>query len=64
MYGCSKHIDMRYHFMRNLTKDGVVELVHSGTQDQVTNIMTKLLNLDAFLMLRKLIGVREVSEVN
>lgn len=33
MHGCSKDIDVCYHFLRDLTKDGVVELVHCGTQD-------------------------------
>ena len=64
MHGRSKHIDVRYHFLRDLTKDGVVELVHCGTQDQVADIMTKPLKLDAFLKLTKLLGVREVPEVN
>lgn len=28
MHGRSKHIDVCFHFLRDLTKDGVVELVH------------------------------------
>ncbi|RVW84289.1 Retrovirus-related Pol polyprotein from transposon TNT 1-94 [Vitis vinifera] len=28
MHGRSKHIDVRFHFLRDLTKDGVVELIH------------------------------------
>lgn len=27
----SKHIDVRFHFLRDLTRDGVIELVHCGT---------------------------------
>lgn len=33
---------------QNLTKDGAVELGHCGTQDQVADLMTKPLKLDAF----------------
>ena len=28
MHGRSKHIDVRFHFLRNLTRDGVVTLLH------------------------------------
>lgn len=48
MNGRSKHIDVRFHFLRDLTKDGVFELKHCGTQDQVADIMTKPLKLDVF----------------
>ncbi|KAL0416654.1 UNVERIFIED_CONTAM: Retrovirus-related Pol polyprotein from transposon TNT 1-94 [Sesamum latifolium] len=40
MHGRSKHIDVRYHFLRNLTKGGALELVYYGSQDQVADIMT------------------------
>lgn len=64
MHGRSKHIDVRFHFLRDLTKDGVVELVHCGTQDQVADLMTKPLKLDAFKKLREQLGVYEVSDIN
>ncbi|AET04538.1 hypothetical protein MTR_8g091340 [Medicago truncatula] len=35
MHGRCKHIDVRYHFLRDLTKDGVVELVHYSTENQI-----------------------------
>ena len=64
MHGCSKHIDVRFHFLRNLTKEGTIELVHCGSQDQVADIMTKPLKLEAFQKLRKLLGVCEISGIN
>ena len=30
MHGRSKHIDVRFHFLRNLTKEGTIEFVHCG----------------------------------
>ena len=48
MHGRSKHIDVRFHFLRNLTKEGTIELVHCGSQDLVADIMTKLLKLEVF----------------
>ncbi|RVW64036.1 Copia protein [Vitis vinifera] len=64
MHGRSKHIDVRFHFLRDLTKEEVVELVHCGTQDQIADVMTKPLKLNMFLKLRELMGVREVPDVN
>jgi hypothetical protein len=40
---------MRYHFLRDLTKDGVIELYHCRSEEQLSNIMTKpLKKLDSF----------------
>ena len=64
MHRRSKHIDVRYHFLRNLTREGTIALVYYGSQDQMVDLMTKPLKLDAFLKLRELLGVREVSNVD
>jgi hypothetical protein len=60
MHGRSKHIDVRFHFLRNLTKEGTVELIHCGSQDQIADIITKPLKLEVFQKLRKLLGVCEI----
>ena len=64
MHGRSKHIDVRFHFLRELVNDGVVELVQCSTQEQAADILTKPLKLDAFLKLRQLLGVCEYSGLN
>lgn len=64
LHGRSKHIDVRFHFLRDLTRDGKVELIHCGSHDQVADIMTKPLKLDAFVKLRDMLGVCEVPSVN
>lgn len=61
MHGRSQHIDVRFHFLRDLTRDGVVKMVHCHTQEQVADIMTKPLKLDVFLKMRSLMGVCSVS---
>lgn len=45
LLGRSKHIDIRFNFLHDLTKDEVVELVHYGSKDQIADIMTKPLKL-------------------
>jgi len=54
MYGRSKHIDVRFHFLLELTKEGIVQL---HTQEQIANVMTKPLKLDVFVKLHNLLGV-------
>jgi len=62
MHGRSKHIDVRCHFLLEFTK--AVELVHCGTKEQFTYVMTKPLKLDVFLKLRGLLGVFYGKKIN
>lgn len=64
MHGSNKHIDVRFHILRDLTKDGVVELLKCGTQEQVADLMTKALKLESFQKLRKMMGVCAETDVN
>lgn len=41
MHRRTKHIDVRYHYLRNLSNEGVMNLVFCGTQDQVADIFDK-----------------------
>jgi Cft2 family RNA processing exonuclease len=60
----SKHIDVRFHFLRELTKDEVVELIQCSSHEQVADIMTKPLKLDVFQNLRELLGVYPLMDIN
>jgi transposase InsO family protein len=64
LHGRSKHIDVRFHFLRELTKDKVVELIQCSSQEQVADIMTKPLKLDVFQKLRTLMGVYPLMDIN
>lgn len=64
MHGRSKHIDVRFHFLRELTKAGTVELVYCSTQEQLADVMTKPLKLDAFLKMRASLGVCSEADIN
>ncbi|PNY15934.1 hypothetical protein L195_g012642 [Trifolium pratense] len=52
MHGRSKHIDVRFHFLRDLTKDESIELVHCRSEDQLADLLTKPLKLESFYKLR------------
>ncbi|GAU32260.1 hypothetical protein TSUD_53880 [Trifolium subterraneum] len=64
LHGRSKHIDVRFHFLRDLTKDGVIKLVHCSSFEQTADIMTKALSLDNFCRIRGLLGLCKLEDVN
>ena len=64
MHGRSKHIDVRFHFLRELANDGVIELLHCGSEDQIADVMTKPLKLDSFQKFRRLMGMCRASELS
>ncbi|KZV39334.1 retrovirus-related Pol polyprotein from transposon TNT 1-94 [Dorcoceras hygrometricum] len=64
LHGRCKHIRVRFHFSRDLVRDGEIELVHCGTQEQVADLMTKALKIDTFEKHRKKIGMVDISELN
>uniref|UniRef100_A0A2N9ICE2 Integrase catalytic domain-containing protein n=1 Tax=Fagus sylvatica TaxID=28930 RepID=A0A2N9ICE2_FAGSY len=53
----SKHIDTRYHFIRECIARKEVQLEFVKSQDQVADIFTKPLKYDTFYKLRALLGV-------
>ncbi|CAL1391443.1 unnamed protein product [Linum trigynum] len=62
MHGRSKHIDVRFHFLRELANDGVIVLEHCGSQQQVADIMTKALKLETCQLLRTKLGMVDIRE--
>lgn len=57
LHGRSKHINVKYYFLRDLSNDGTSKLVYCRSEDQVTDIQTKPLKLATFVKLRNLLGV-------
>jgi hypothetical protein len=53
----SKHIDTRYHFIRECVSKKEVELKFVKSQDQIADIFTKPLKEDIFRKLRSMVGV-------
>jgi len=56
----SKHIDTKYHFLRECVEDGKVEVDHVGTAEQLADIFTKALGHVRFVELRSALGVVKV----
>ena len=57
LHGRSKHIDVRFHFLRDLSKDEVIKLVQCSSQEHISDIMTKPLKLESFSNFRSRLGM-------
>ncbi len=44
----SKHIEIRYFYIRDLVQKGAVKLKYVGTDEQVANVLTKPLSRGKF----------------
>jgi hypothetical protein len=53
----SKHIDAKFHFIRDCVEDGRLCLEYASTQDQLADVLTKALGRARFSDLRNRIGV-------
>lgn len=58
MHGRSKHIRVHYHFLRDLSREGIVKLTYCNTEMQLADIMTKPLKLASFQKIRTTFGMK------
>ncbi|KOM56838.1 hypothetical protein LR48_Vigan10g273000 [Vigna angularis] len=63
-HGRSKHIETRFHYIREQVSSGRLDVVHCRSEDQLADILTKALKSERFQSLRKQIGMvrAEISE--
>nr|GEZ98577.1 hypothetical protein [Tanacetum cinerariifolium] len=54
----TKHIDVRYHFIKKKVKKGIVELFFVGTEYQLADLFTKALLVERFKYLVRRLGMR------
>ncbi|GKE30078.1 hypothetical protein Tco_1445462 [Tanacetum coccineum] len=57
----AKHIDIRYHFIKEQVENGIVELYFVWTEYQLVDIFTKLLPQEIFNFLIDKLGMRSMS---
>ncbi|RDX67873.1 hypothetical protein CR513_53204, partial [Mucuna pruriens] len=48
LHGRNKHINVRHHFLCDLTKEKVVEIIYYKSEDQVAELFTKPFKLAIF----------------
>jgi hypothetical protein len=57
----SKHIRIKYHFIRSCLEDGSIKADHISTTDQLADILTKSLGRAKFEEMRGRIGLRQIT---
>ena len=53
------HIEIRYHYIRDMVQKCAVELQYVPTDDRTADILTKLLLMTKFEYFRRRLGVEE-----
>ena len=61
-HGRSKHIETRFHFLRDKVSKDLIEVVHYPTEVQVVDVLTKSVRVERFVHLRMDLGVVELLD--
>lgn len=57
-YKRMKHIDIRFHFIKDLVTKNEIILKHCSTHEQVSDVLTKSLSREKVIYFKSLLGVR------
>ncbi|KAH9113412.1 hypothetical protein AeMF1_012380 [Aphanomyces euteiches] len=56
-HGRTKHIRLRYHFLKDLVSEGMIHLEYINTTEQIADTLTKSLVPTRFVKLRAMLGL-------
>lgn len=59
VHGKTKHIEIKYHYIRELVESGRVEVIYCPSEDMIADMLTKGLPILQFEKLRHLAGIVE-----
>ena len=62
MHAKTKHIAIKYHYVRELVEDKQVKMEYINSKEKIVDIFTKLLPKDAFEYLRGKLGVNSLPQ--
>ena len=60
-HGRSKHIAIKYHFIRDEMKKGTINIQYCRMENMLADMLTKGLHGDRFEKLREMAGIKELS---
>ncbi|MCI33107.1 cationic amino acid transporter 1-like, partial [Trifolium medium] len=63
-HGRSKHIEMRFHYLREQVSSGKFKLEHCRTNLQVADVLTKAVTVETFVRLRNLMYIKSLKNMN
>lgn len=61
-HGRRKHIDVRFHFIRDCVERGDVIIKHVSSGDQRADVLTKPMSAVKFVRMRELLGIKKLAE--
>jgi hypothetical protein len=63
-HGRNKHIELRFHYLREQVGNGKLKLEHCRTDLQVSDVLTKAVTVETFVRLRNLMCVKSLENMN
>ena len=63
-HGRSKHIEIKYHSLRDQVAKGKLAVEHCSTEDQLADMLTKGLKTSKFEAMRNKIGMLSLASLN
>ncbi|CAJ2660445.1 unnamed protein product [Trifolium pratense] len=63
-HGRSKHIETKFHFLRDQVTKGRIKLSYCKTEKQIADVLTKPLKIDKFKDMRKMLNVFSMENLN
>ena len=57
----SNHIDIKYHYIKDMVHRGAVKLQYVSTNEQIADVLTKMLDIVKFVYFRENIGVLQIE---
>ncbi|MCH79928.1 reverse transcriptase [Trifolium medium] len=63
-HGRSKHIETKFHYLRDQVTKGKIKLSYCNTEFQMADVLTKQLKIDRFKDLRKMMNVQSLETLN
>jgi len=60
----SKHIEIRYYFIRDMVQRGFIRLHHISTDEKIADILTEALSKGKFLVFIEHLGLMDVNPLN
>ena len=62
-HGRSKHIEMRFHYLRDLVSSGQLRLSYCRSEEQVADLLTKAVTNDVFKRLVVRLGMKNIEHL-
>ncbi|KAL3691463.1 hypothetical protein R1sor_005114 [Riccia sorocarpa] len=62
-HGRTKHYEVYYHFVREQVLANTIDLIHTRTENQLTDLLTKALNRVKFTEFRTRVGVLSLHDI-